>query len=160
MVESNRSQDRLKAAVPKPAIIDIDIDGTPPFHIHSSGEHTLTIQLPLPLDVYISGIFTTVGALLIAVLALLFIAISVIPQTRSFAARSRRLQAYTLAFTLVWVVASMIPFTQFFRTRYAKVRASINGTQLPPFVIEQAEKALGATSEYKKIGYRMCFCFE
>jgi hypothetical protein len=50
----------------------------------------------------------------------------------------------------------MIPYTLFFLTREASVKAFIGTTQLPDAAIKAVEEASGVTGVYKKIHYRAC----
>ena len=58
-----------------------------------------------------------------------------------------------LFFTL-WLLATHIPYTLFFVTRDAIVKAWLLGKQLPQATVEEQSKKLGATSVYKDIYYR------
>jgi len=130
LIKSNQEQTRLKKLV-APTVVTIDVH-----------------------DVFRSGIvLTTVSALIALVCFLSILHLLVAPSSCTNPAKALRIQAAILTFCGVWLFATIIPFTSFFATRSAKVTASLDGLQLPSSLVNQAERSLGTTSVYKKIGY-------
>ncbi|KAG6872208.1 hypothetical protein C0995_011971 [Termitomyces sp. Mi166 len=128
LIKSNQEKSRLRRLVPAGTTVNID-------------DH----------DVFSSGaVVTTVGAL-IAVLCAIFIFMQI--STRHLAARSLRIQSFLLAFCSAWLFATLVPFTDFFAKRSAKVTAFLGGQQLPDALVKQAENAFGATSIYRHLSY-------
>ena len=103
-------------------------------------------------DILASGIVLTIVCGLIALSSLLFLLPMFVAS--SLAARTLRLQTAVLAFLSVWAFAVLVPFTDFFANRSAKVSASIGDIQLPPAVIEQVEAEVGSTPIYRDVHYR------
>jgi len=129
LIKSNQEQSRFKKLVPAPTVLTINVN-----------------------DVFRSGVVLTTVSALIALLSFLMI-LHILFSSATNHAKALRIQAAILTFCAVWLFATIIPFTFFFATRSAKVTASLNGLQLPSTLVNQAEKSLGSTSVYKKIGY-------
>ncbi|KAF9456221.1 hypothetical protein BDZ94DRAFT_1229946 [Collybia nuda] len=130
LIEANRSQAALKGRVDPPTVITIDVS-----------------------DVHVSGIVATTASVLIGVLTFNFVAMMFLPQTRALATRTLRLQAYALCFCCVWLFSCLVPFTLFFATRRADVRAHIGPLELPQSLIHSMEEKSGSTSVYKELSY-------
>lgn len=109
-------------------------------------------------DVFQPGVIATTISLVIALLSLFFILLLLLPHRDSsrspLSTRTLPFQFGSLGFFTLWLFTVMIPFTQFFRTRSAKITAFVGPVQLPAASIAQAEQALGATTVYKHIHYR------
>jgi len=130
LIKSNQSQSSLKKQVPPPTVLVIDVS-----------------------DAFDAGVFATTASTLISVLVFNYISMMLLPKMRAFSTKTLRPQAYSLFFCVVWLIGAQIPFTFFFATRSAGVRAFIGSVELPASIIASTEKALGTTSVYKKMGY-------
>lgn len=75
-------------------------------------------------------------------------------RTAALATRTLRLQAYALTFCCVWLFSCLVPFTLFFATRRANVRAFVGTLELPQSLIHAMEEKSGSTSVYKELPYR------
>ncbi|KAG5351473.1 hypothetical protein C0989_006352 [Termitomyces sp. Mn162] len=84
-------------------------------------------------DAFASGVVLTTISALIAVLCFLFISMQICSQRLA--------------------LRSLLPFTDFFANRSAKVTAFIAGQQLPASIVKQAENAFGMTSVYRHLSY-------
>jgi len=109
-------------------------------------------------DVYHSGIVLTTVCALIALLSLIYLALTLCSGSRPtgrapLATRTLPLQSATLAFCSLWLFATVIPFTDFFANNEAKVTAFAGSMQIPSVTIQGAEAALGATTVYRHIDY-------
>ncbi|TDL16088.1 hypothetical protein BD410DRAFT_795718 [Rickenella mellea] len=106
-------------------------------------------------DIFQVGVVLTVACTLLAILASLFFPLTFVPR-KLFGiptARGLRIQAYLLAFTTLWVFASLIPFDIFARNRSAKVTATLGKLTLPDSVVAQQEAMLGVSPVYWKQNY-------
>jgi len=130
LVKNNQSQTKIKHATPAPTVVTIDVG-----------------------NIFDLGIVLTTGATLLAVLASSYFWLLVVPGLRRLGTKTLKLQAYTLLFSSVWVLACLIPFTYTFATKQATVTAMIGTIVLPATLVEQQEAALGTTPIYRKIGY-------
>jgi len=130
LIKSNQSQSSLKKQVPPPTTITINVT-----------------------DAFDAGVFATTASTLISVLVFNYVTMMLSSKMRAFSTKTLRLQSYSLFFSSVWLVGAQIPFTLFFATRSADVRAFIGGVQLPATIVEATEKAMGTTAVYKKMGY-------
>ena len=61
-----------------------------------------------------------------------------------------------LALCAIWIFAGLVAFDFYFRTRSARVTATIGGVVVPQAVTAVVEKQLGVTSVCKRIEYRKC----
>lgn len=159
LIKSNQQQSKLRAKVPSPTILDINIKGTCLYVTAPQYTHLKPLTLGA-LDVENSGIVLTTVAALIASLTFLMILYHLFMSKTSRSPRASLLQSAVLGFCTVWLFAAQVPFTLFFATRSAKVRAFVGKVELPAQVIHSVEKALGATSVYKDIPYRECPSFK
>ncbi|RDB16466.1 hypothetical protein Hypma_002818 [Hypsizygus marmoreus] len=130
LVEANRSKSGIKKKVPAPTVVTIDDS-----------------------DALTSGIVLTTGSVLTAVLASNFFLMMLFPPMKALATRTLKLQAFAFIFCITWLVACAVPFTYFYNTRHAIVRAFVGGVELPHTVIEALEKKSGSTSVYKELDY-------
>ncbi|KAH0578833.1 hypothetical protein H2248_003030 [Termitomyces sp. 'cryptogamus'] len=128
LIKSNQAKSDFKKLVPAGTTVDID-------------DH----------DAFASGVVLTTISALIAVLCFLFISMQICSQR--LALRSLRMQSFLLAFCSAWLLATLVPFTDFFANRSAKVTAFIAGQQLPASIVKQAENAFGMTSVYRHLSY-------
>ncbi|KAA1472763.1 hypothetical protein DENSPDRAFT_851136 [Dentipellis sp. KUC8613] len=125
LIKGNQSKSHLRRIVPPGVTVDINTN-----------------------DVFRSGVVvTTIGAL-IAVLSLIAL-------LATFAAPTRlaRPQGFFLAFCALWLFATIIPFDVFFANNSAKVKAFLNGVQLPPQAVQAVQGQLGVSSRYKDMHY-------
>jgi len=134
LIESIRSQQKLRGSLPP------------------IGGQVVNLLINID-DVSHTGLVATILSTLIGGLASTFVLASLIPKTRALTTRTLHYQAYALAFCGLALFATMIPFTHFFQTRSAEVRAFVGPVELPEKIVKAAEKALGATSEYRRIPY-------
>lgn len=106
-------------------------------------------------DVLNSGYVLTVVSGLIALASNLFLLPIIIPVfgLPALVGRTLRLQGAILAFLSVWLFATLVPFTAFFANRSAKITASIGNVVLSPASVQAIVASLGATTEYKHVGY-------
>ncbi|GJE92405.1 hypothetical protein PsYK624_085590 [Phanerochaete sordida] len=102
-------------------------------------------------DILDAGYVLTVVCGLVALFSLLFLApIFLAP---ALAGRTLRFQGAILAFLSVWLFATLIPFTDFFANRSAKVTAFIGSIPISPEVIQQVVASLGASTQYRHVHY-------
>ncbi|KAJ8454556.1 hypothetical protein ONZ45_g19258 [Pleurotus djamor] len=135
LIKSRQSQSSLASKVPPPTVIEIDIS-----------------------DVRRTGIIATVVCLLSALLSFAFIVIIALPlnyrsTSTPLSTRTLRLQWLLLAFLAVFLFAVQVPFTLFFATRSASIRAFVGNLELPQSVIQTVQSQLGVSSVYKDIDY-------
>lgn len=135
LIKSDQSQSSLKSKVPPPAVVTIDIS-----------------------DVRTTGIIATVACLLIALLTSAFVFFLLFPikfgsTSTPLSTRTLRLQWISLAFCALFLFSVQVPFTHYFATRAAVVRAFVGNVELPHSVIQTVEAQLGATSIYREIDY-------
>ncbi|KIK01808.1 hypothetical protein K443DRAFT_678091 [Laccaria amethystina LaAM-08-1] len=145
LIKSNQSQSRLKKLVTPPTVVIIDVH-----------------------DIFDVGVLATTASTLISVLTFNYIIPLLLPSpsssssssSPSFFAKLRvlstktlRIQAYSLFFCCIVLLAAMIPFMLFFATREAVVRAFVGTLELPKEVIEKVSAASGSTPVYSKIDY-------
>lgn len=104
-------------------------------------------------DILASGIVLTIVCGLVALASLLFL----LPALLASASAHRwlKLQTAVFGFLSVWAFAVLVPFTDFFANRQAKVSASIGNIQLPASIIQQLQNQIGATPVYRHVRYRM-----
>ena len=69
-------------------------------------------------------------------------------------AKTSKINSILLAFLSVWLLATLIPFTLFFATRYAHVRAFIGSQELPESVVQATQQSLGVSNKYSDKDYR------
>jgi hypothetical protein len=108
-------------------------------------------------DVFDSGVVATVVCGLLALVALASIIVAALPSSRKFWQQSRRVQAATITFLVVWLFATQIAFTAFFANRGPKVTAFIGKTKIPEQTVKNYEMALGAVTEYRQVHYCMFY---
>ncbi|KAF4584919.1 hypothetical protein EYR40_001745 [Pleurotus pulmonarius] len=154
LIKSDQSQDSLKSKVPPPAVVTIDISGTR-LILRSS----LTRLSDARVDVRTTGIIATVACLLTAILTSAFVFFLLFPikfgsTSTPLSTRTLRLQWISLAFCALFLFSVQVPFTHYFATRAAVVRAFVGNVELPHSVIQTVEAQLGATSIYREIDYR------
>ena len=105
-------------------------------------------------DIVSVGYVLTVVCGLIALAAVLFFPATY--RASPFASRVLGLQTAVFAFLTVWCFACIVPFTDFFATRQAKVTAFIGTLQLPDSIVQAMQERLGATPIYRDVHYREC----
>jgi lysylphosphatidylglycerol synthetase-like protein (DUF2156 family) len=131
LVESRKNTNSLKATVPPPTSIDINIK-----------------------DVTTTGAVASAASLLIFVFSVLFAAAAVLPGTRALSLRTLRLQAFSLIAAAAIILGSMIPYMVFFTKRGPKVKAFVGGNQLPDSVVAPiVNSRVGNRAFYKNIDY-------
>ncbi|KAF5345492.1 hypothetical protein D9757_013509 [Collybiopsis confluens] len=143
LIKSNQQQSAVRKILPAGATLDVNDD-----------------------DVFHSGIVITTVSALIAVLSSIYILIllSAISSVRNTSASSptrlTRLsnrilpfESISLGFCALWLFATQIPFTHFFATRSASVRAFVNGVPIPPAFVQTVQNQLGFKTIYRQIGY-------
>ncbi|TFK66464.1 hypothetical protein BDN72DRAFT_899796 [Pluteus cervinus] len=160
LVKSNQEKSSIHHAVPPPTIVIINTS-----------------------DIFNSGVVLTTVSALIAATSFLFVlhhflssfsirnrksittAPSTGPGTASVSdhtpqeirvhpsARALFVRSLILGFLGVWLLATLIPFTVFFATRSANVRAFLGGIELSPNLIATVEHSLGLTTVYREISY-------
>jgi hypothetical protein len=136
LIESNRTQSRVRKIVPAGTTVDFDIS-----------------------DVFDSGVVSTVCCLLIAITSSLAIFHELVATRISARKNSlaRKIQGGLMGVWTIWLFATQIPFTAFFANREAGVTASIAGRPIPKSLIDQLSKSIGVTSVYKDFYYRKTF---
>lgn len=152
LIEANKSQAAFKAKVDPPTILTINVNGNY-LLLSLSGPIQLAPNQNIS-DVRICGIVATTASVLIGVLTFNFIAMTLVPSTRALATRTLRLQAIALSFCSVWLLACLVPFTLFFATRRAEVRAFLGPLEIPQSLVHAMEAKSGSTSVYKELSYR------
>ena len=135
LIKSNREKGYLKANAPKGVSVNINTD-----------------------DVLFSGIVVAVISGAVAVVALTSLQLMVLPGWRRWADKTKKLRGGLMLFFTVWLLAAHIPFTIFFATKKAGVRAwgpaATGAKELPHAVVVAAAKKLGSTDIYKDVHYR------
>lgn len=101
-------------------------------------------------DILSSGIVLTIVCGLTALASLLFFLPLFSP---SKAGRFLGVQTAIFGFLSVWLFAVLVPFTDFFANRSAKVFGTIGGFPLPAAAIQQVEQEVGSTPVYRKVHY-------
>ena len=117
------------------------------------------------LDIFDVGVLATTASTLISVLTFNYIIPLFLPppssspsffaKLRVLSTRTLRIQAYSLFFCCIVLLAAMIPFMLFFATREAVVRAFVGTLELPKEVVDKVSAASGSTPVYSKIDYSM-----
>lgn len=125
LVKSNDLKDNVKRLVPPPTVVNIN-------------DH----------DVFSAGAVATVISIVIAVLCILFILADLVMTTTP---GILKIEGSVLGFFTTWLFATIIPVTHFYRTRSAKIEASINGTPLSQQSIQTVSQALGLSSRYRDL---------
>ncbi|KAF8875111.1 hypothetical protein BD779DRAFT_1428527, partial [Infundibulicybe gibba] len=128
LIKSNQDQSRLKKQAPPPTVVNISVH-----------------------DIFAVGVVATTVSALVAFL--LFNYAGLLFLRPALAARTLRLQSFSIFFCSVWLLAAQIPFTIFYATRAARVTAFVGTVQLPDTVIKSVEKTLGTSSVYRQIPY-------
>jgi hypothetical protein len=128
LIKSNQQQSKLRKQVPAGTTLDINVS-----------------------DVFNTGVIVTTISACIALITTLLLLLHL--RRPTLLTSSLKIQGAILAFFTVWLFATQIPFTHFFRTRSAIVRAFINGQELPSSIVQSVERSLGTTSVYKRISY-------
>ncbi|EKM75465.1 hypothetical protein AGABI1DRAFT_116389 [Agaricus bisporus var. burnettii JB137-S8] len=62
-------------------------------------------------------------------------------------------QASILALFTAWLFATLVPYTHFFRTRSARIDATLGTFQIPEAIIQRIQQENGLTPVYMQIGY-------
>lgn len=128
LVKFKHEKHQLEAAVPAGASVSVDTS-----------------------DVLDAGYVLTVVCGLLALASLAFLVPAFLARAR--APRTLRIEGAVLAFLSVWLFATLVPFTDFFANRSAKITAFIGAIQIQPQVIQQVVASLGATTEYRHVDY-------
>ena len=105
-------------------------------------------------DIVSVGYVLTVVCGLIALSALFFLPSTL--RASPLASRMLGVQTAVFGFLTVWCFAALVPFTDFFATRQAKVTAFVGSLQLPDGLVQQMQNQLGATPVYRDVHYREC----
>jgi hypothetical protein len=105
-------------------------------------------------DILFSGIVVSVVCASISVIAFTSTQLMVIPGLRKLGDKTKKFRGGLMLFFTLWLLAALIPYTIFFATRDAIVKAWIMGQQLPQSVVDETAKKLGATASYKQTHYR------
>ncbi|KAF9002422.1 hypothetical protein BDQ17DRAFT_1172948, partial [Cyathus striatus] len=130
LVKSNQQKSAIKSKVSSPTVITINTS-----------------------DILNVGIVLTAITAFTAVLISKFVLLMITPRTRPFAVRTLRIQGLILLFFSIWILACNIPYTLFFNTREAKVRAFLGPTELSHDIIKALEQKLGSSGVYKDQWY-------
>lgn len=101
------------------------------------------------VDLYQSGVVLTTVCATTALLAVIFIIVTLVwPKN---ATGSLKIQAWIFTFFSVWLFATQIPYTIFVANRNAKIDAFLAGRQLPAQVVQSALAAAGESTKYSKL---------
>ncbi|EIN04790.1 hypothetical protein PUNSTDRAFT_122775 [Punctularia strigosozonata HHB-11173 SS5] len=134
LIQSRKDKSRLHKAVG--STIDLNIDTT---------------------DILGAGGALTAATGLTGLLSLVYLVLLLLPHPRTaalpLATRTLPIQAHSLLFCVVFLFATLVPTADFVANNQAKVSATVGGIALPASVIAQAQKLLGATGVYHKLGY-------
>ncbi|KIK63336.1 hypothetical protein GYMLUDRAFT_241834 [Collybiopsis luxurians FD-317 M1] len=143
LVKSNQQQSSVRKILPPGTTLDVEDN-----------------------DVFHTGVVITTVSALIALLTFIYMVIllSAMSSTRKTSptslTRSARLsnrilpfESISLAFCAIWLFATQIPFTHFFATRSAGVRAFSGGVEINPALVQIIQNELGFETTYRKIGY-------
>ena len=118
----------------------------------------VSLTLPLPtlahrslsrLDLYQSGVVVTTICTVSALLAVIFLVLTLVWPKR--ATGSLKIQAWIFTFFSFWLLATQIPYTAFVATRSAKIDAFLDGQQLPAQVVQATLAADGESAKYCKL---------
>ena len=128
------------------------------FHINSN---SLTLSLPTLaqlffVDLYQSGVVVTTVCTILAILAVIFIAVTLV--WPKHATGSLKIQAWIFTFFNLWLLATEIPYTVFLATRSAKIDAFLGGKQLPAQVVQATIAADGESPKYTKLHPGTSWC--
>ena len=102
-------------------------------------------------DILSSGIVLTIVCGLVAVASLLFAFCALSPRLGH---RFLLLQTAVFGFLTVWAFAVLVPFTDFFANRQAKISAFIGTIPIPESIIQSIQDQVGATPIYHDVEYR------
>ncbi|KAF9443643.1 hypothetical protein P691DRAFT_679154 [Macrolepiota fuliginosa MF-IS2] len=130
VVKSNQDKAKIKDFAPRGTQVDINVN-----------------------DVFRTGAIISAVSIVIFVLTSLYLILLFFRPTSFTRSRIVTAQGSLLAFFAVWLFATLVAYTHFFRTHSAIVNASINGLPLPDTLIRGVEKELGVTPVYKNIAY-------
>jgi len=128
VVKSNHDKATVRALAPPGTQVDIDDS-----------------------DVFKAGAVITAVCIVIFLLTSAFLALLFFRPTAR--ARSNTIQGGLLAFFATWLFATLVAYTQFFRTRSAVIRASLNGVAIPQSLIDALEKQNNLSPVYRKLLY-------
>ena len=111
-------------------------------------------------DILGAGISATAAATFAGLVSFHFIVVAAIRRTTAAPSRRvLRLEASLLAFSAMWMIASLIPYTVFFATRRATVTAFAGRVPVPAATVEETMKSLHASPFYRDKTYCMWFAF-
>ncbi|KAF9044294.1 hypothetical protein BJ165DRAFT_190357 [Panaeolus papilionaceus] len=131
LIESKKNVDGLQKFAPAGTTLDISIK-----------------------DVRGAGAGAAAGAVLLALFSSASAGLSFLPSTRDLSLRTLRQQSLAVLFSVVVIIASMIPYTYFFANRGPSVKAFLGSVQLPNSVVAPLVAArVGAKAFYKNIDY-------
>ncbi|KIK01823.1 hypothetical protein K443DRAFT_98023 [Laccaria amethystina LaAM-08-1] len=136
LIQSNQPQSRLKKLATPPTVVSIDVHD-----IFDVGVLEITATTVLTFN-YI------VPPLLLPSSPSPFVS-----RLRTLSTKTLRVQAYSLFFCCIVLLAAMIPFILFYATREAVVRAFVGTLELPKEVVEKVSAASGSLPVYSKIDY-------
>ncbi|EDR10097.1 uncharacterized protein LACBIDRAFT_325698 [Laccaria bicolor S238N-H82] len=114
------------------------------------------------LDIFNVGVLATTSTTLISVLTFNYLLPLLLPTSSSssffsclqtLSTKTLHIQAYSLFFCCIILLAAMIPFMLFFAMREAVVRAFVGMLELPKEVVQKVSAASGSMPVYSKIDY-------
>ena len=118
----------------------------------SSATLILSLYTPNPsshTDVYQPGVIITTICTTLALLAAIFILVTLLWPKR--ATGSLKIQAGIFTFFSVWLFATQIPYTVFVANHHAKITAFLDGVQLPAQLVQTTLSEAGESDKYSKL---------
>jgi len=91
--------------------------------------------------------------ILLAGLPLIYSLAHLYPRTRALSNKTLKVQAYSIAFFTIWVIACMIPYMIYFANRSAGVKAFLGELELPPAIVAQTVARSGKSTRYRTMWY-------